>query len=65
LLRSSFPRSWIVSQSLPLKSNPTAWCCHRRDGARFPPYVTLDILAKLGLIRPKNLVSHGQRVLWP
>ena len=33
---------------------------HRRDGARFPPDVTLDIQAKefnLGLIRPENLVS--------
>ena len=28
LLRSSFPRSWLVSQSLPLKNIPTAWCCH-------------------------------------
>ena len=30
LLRSSFPRSWLVSQSLPLKNIPTAWCCHHR-----------------------------------
>jgi hypothetical protein len=27
LLRSSFPWSWLVSQSLPLKNIPTAWCC--------------------------------------
>ena len=36
---------------------------HRRDGARFPPDVTLAIQAKefnLGFIRPENLVSHGQ-----
>ena len=34
---------------------------HRRDGARFPPDVTLGILAKevnLDFIRPENLVSH-------
>ena len=38
---------------------------HRRDGARFPPDVTLGILAKefnLGFILPENLVSHGLRV---
>ena len=39
---------------------------HRmRDGARFPPDVTLGIQAKkfnLGFIRPENLVSHGLRV---
>ena len=23
-----FPQSWLVSQSLPLKNIPTAWCCH-------------------------------------
>ena len=28
LLRSSFLRSWLVSQSLPLKNIPKAWCCH-------------------------------------
>jgi hypothetical protein len=28
LLRSSFPRSWLVSQSLPLKNIPTRWYCH-------------------------------------
>ena len=28
LLHSSFPQSWLVSQSLPLKNIPTAWCCH-------------------------------------
>jgi hypothetical protein len=28
LHRSSFPRSWLVSQSLLLKNIPTAWCCH-------------------------------------
>ena len=28
LLRSSFPQSWLVSQSLLLKNIPTAWCCH-------------------------------------
>ena len=28
LPRSSFPWFWLVSQSLPLKNNPTAWCCH-------------------------------------
>ncbi len=26
LLHSCFPRSWLVSQSLPLKNIPTAWC---------------------------------------
>ena len=40
---------------------------HRRDGARFPPDVTLvGIQAKefyLGFIRPENLVSHGLRCL--
>ena len=38
---------------------------HRRDGAMFPPDVTLGIQAKefnLGFIRPDNLVSHGLRV---
>ena len=30
LLRSSLPRSWLVSRSLPLKNIPTAWCCHHR-----------------------------------
>ena len=62
---SSFPRSWLVSQSLPLKNIPTAWCCHHHDGARFPPNVTLGIQAKefnLGFIRPDNLVSHCLRV---
>ena len=37
----------------------------RRDGARFPPDVTLGPQAKelnLGFIRPENLVSHGLRV---
>ena len=37
-----------------------------RDGAKFPPDVTLGIQAKefnLGFIRPQNLVSHGLRVL--
>ena len=28
LCSSSFPQSWLVSQSLPLKNIPTAWCCH-------------------------------------
>ena len=28
LLSSSLPQSWLVSQSLPLKNIPTAWCCH-------------------------------------
>ena len=28
LLCLSFPRSWLVSQSLLLKNIPTAWCCH-------------------------------------
>ena len=28
LLHSSFPLSWLVSQFLPLKNIPTAWCCH-------------------------------------
>jgi hypothetical protein len=28
VLRSSFPWSWPVSQSLPLKNIPTAWCRH-------------------------------------
>ena len=39
---------------------------HCMDGARFPTDVTLGIQAKefnLGFIRPKNLVSHGLRVL--
>ena len=27
-LHSSFPLSWLVSQFLPLKNSPTAWCCH-------------------------------------
>ena len=38
---------------------------HRRDGARFPPDVTLGIQAKefnLGFNRAENLVSHGLRV---
>ena len=37
---------------------------HSRDGARFPPDVTLGIQAKefnLGFISPDNLVSHGLR----
>jgi hypothetical protein len=40
---------------------------HRRDGAMFPPDVTLDIQAKefnFGFIRPDDLVSHGLRVFW-
>ena len=40
---------------------------HRRDGARFPPEVTLGSQAKesnLGFIRPENLVSHGRSVLY-
>ena len=39
----------------------------RRDGARFPPDVTLGIQTKefnLGFIRAENLVSHGLRILW-
>jgi hypothetical protein len=39
---------------------------HRKDGARFPPDVTLVIQAKefnLGFIRLENLVCHGLRVL--
>ena len=39
---------------------------HHRDGARFPPDVTLGIQAKefnLGFIQLENLVSHGLRVL--
>jgi hypothetical protein len=70
LLRSSFPISWLASQSLPLKNIPTTWCCHQhascRDSARFPPDVTLGIQTKefdLGFIRPNNLVSHVQRCL--
>ena len=38
---------------------------HRRDGAKFPPDVTLGIQAKvfnLGFIRPENHVSRGLRV---
>ena len=38
---------------------------HRRDGARFPPDVTLGIQTKefnLGFIRAENLVSHVLRV---
>ena len=40
---------------------------HRRNGARFPPDVTLGIQAKelnLGFIIPDNFVTHGLRVLW-
>ena len=36
---------------------------HRRDGARFPPDVTLGIQARvfnLDFVRPDNLVSHSQ-----
>ena len=36
-----------------------------RDGARFPPDLTLDIQAKefnRGFIKPDNIVSHGLRV---
>ena len=29
LLRSSFPWSWLASQTLQLKIIPTAWCCHQ------------------------------------
>jgi hypothetical protein len=39
---------------------------HLRDGARFPPDVTLGIQAKdfnLGYIRTENLLSHGLRAL--
>ena len=39
---------------------------HLRDGARFPPDVTLGIQDKeisLGSIIPENLVSHGQSPL--
>ena len=39
---------------------------HYRDGARFPPEVTLGIQAKeinLSFIRSENLVCHGLRVL--
>jgi hypothetical protein len=39
---------------------------HHRDGARFPPDMTLGIQAKefnLGFIRSENVVSHGLRVL--
>ena len=39
---------------------------YRRDGAKFPPDVTLGIQAKefnLGFIRLENLESHGLRVL--
>ena len=38
---------------------------HRRDGAMFPPDVTLGIQARefnVGFIRPENFVSHGLRV---
>ena len=38
---------------------------HQRDGARFPPDVTLGIQAKefnLEFIRQDNLVSHGLKV---
>ena len=28
LLSSSFPQSWLVSQSLPLKNIPIVWSCH-------------------------------------
>ena len=37
-----------------------------RDGAKFPPDMTLGIQAKefnLGFIRPENRVSHGLRAL--
>jgi hypothetical protein len=39
---------------------------HRRDGARFPPDVTLGIQAKefnLGFIRPENHVSFTEEWL--
>ena len=39
---------------------------HHRDGARFPPDVTLGIQAKefdLGFIGSENLLSHGQSPL--
>jgi hypothetical protein len=39
---------------------------HHREGASFPPYLTLGIQAKefnLGFIRAENLVSHGQSPL--
>ena len=40
---------------------------HRRDGARFPPDITIVIQDKelnLGFFKPENLVSHGLRILW-
>ena len=67
LLRSSFPRSCLVSaaEKHPSSTNGVTMA-HRRDGARFPQDVTLGIQVKsfnLGFIRPENLVSHGSRVL--
>ena len=39
---------------------------HLRDGASFPPDMTLGNQVKefnLGFVRPENLVSHGQSPL--
>ena len=69
MLWSSFPRSCLVSQSLPLKTAPqhdaVTTLLHRSNGGKFPPDVMLGILAKefnRGFIRPENLVSYGLRV---
>ena len=58
-----------MSQSLTLKTSPqldaATTMLHRRNGARFPPNVTLCNQAKelnLGFVRPENLVSRGLRV---
>ena len=47
LHRSTLPRSWLVSQSLPMKNSSDAatTMLHRRDGARFRPDMTLGIQA--------------------
>ena len=57
---ASFPQSWVVSQSLLLKTSPH----HDATTTRLPPDVTLGIQAKevnLGFIKPENHVLHGLR----
>ena len=76
-LNSSFPRYWLVSQFLLLKTSPQhdagttmLYCRDGIDqvmsGTWFPPDMMLGIQAKefnLCFIRPENFVSHGLRVL--
>ena len=61
LLCSFLLRSWLVSQSLPLKNIPTAWCCHHHAGM-VPGFLQMWRLA----FRPKSsiLVSSDQRILF-